>query len=431
MGEPQPWLSGAAEALATTRAGLLTEHGRYGWPELLAQARVLAADLPPAPHGWVVPSDGSVRSVIGLLAVGLADPAPRWVLGDPGRWGAGPALDETLWPAAASCVPPDPVQGPSYATATSGTTGEPRLLFGAPAALPEAVRLYTDGMPEYAGAEVFAACSALDFAAAFYMTVIPAVLLARDLVLFAPHRWDLAAGALDGRAGICLAAPVLAALGGRAAGGGDYRGLSVVPAGGGLTAGRAERISAGFTGCSFLSMLGSTETGLLTVGREVREDGHVGSPLPGKPVWLTDIGGDGVGTLWTKGPDTRLAASDGRLLRDSDGAVSTGDLAHLDAAGTGYFLDGRSDDLIKVDGVSVYPNSVAAAVRALPGVLDAAVSVDRDGPADRIVVKVVGETTEDRVRATCGALPQPVVPHRVTITAGEAAAYSERGKVLL
>lgn len=429
MGEPRPWLSGAVDALANASSGLVTEHGRYGWPELLERARTLAADLPPAPYGWVVPADGSVRSVIGLLAVGLADPAPRWVLGDPGRWSNGEVFGDALWPATADCVPPDSVPGVSYATATSGTTAQARLLFGDPDTLPDAVRLYVDGMPEYAEAEVFAACSALDFAAAFYMTVMPAILLARDLLLFAPHRWDLAAAELDGRSGVCLAAPVLAALGGRAAAGGDYRRLSVVPAGGGLTVSRAERISAGFTGCSFLTMLGSTETGLLTVGREVREDGHVGVALPGKPVWLRDIGPDGVGTLWTKGPDTRIAASDGRLLRTEDGAVSTGDLAHLDD--TGYFLDGRSDDLIKVDGVSVYPNAVAAAIRALPGVLDAAVSVDRSGPADRIVVAVVGDTTEERVRAVCGGLPQPVVPHRVTIGASETGAYSERGKVLL
>ncbi|WP_269857912.1 AMP-binding protein [Streptomyces sp. RPT161] len=431
MGDSRPWLSAAVDTLTTARTGLVTEHGRYSWAELVAQAGALAADLPTSPYGWVVPSDGSVRSVIGLLAVGLADPAPSWVLGDPGRWSTGEAVGEALWQAGASCSPPGSVPGVSYATATSGTTGQPRLLFGDPAALPDAVRLYADGMPEYADAEVFAACSALDFAAAFYMTVVPAILRARDLVLFAPHRWDVAVRELDGRKGVCLAAPVLAALGGRAASSGDYRGLSLVPAGGGLTAARAERISAGFTGCSFLTMLGSTETGLLTVGREVREDGHIGSPLPGKPVWLADVGADGVGTLWTKGPDTRFAASDGSLLRDADGAVSTGDLAHLDAAGTGYFLDGRSDDLIKVDGVSVYPTAVAAAVRALPGVLDAAVSVDRGGPVDRIVVTVIGETTEHRVREACGALPQPVVPQRVVITAGEAAAYNERGKVLL
>lgn len=431
MGDSRPWLNAAVDTLATARTGLITEHGRYGWPELLAQARALAAELPPSPYGWVVPSDGSVRSLIGLLAVGLADPAPRWVLGDPGRWSTGETVSDILWRAGPGCAPPDPVRGPVYATASSGTTGEPRLLFGDPALLPEAVRLYTDGMPEYAGAEVFAACSALDFAAAFYMTVVPAIVLARDLVLFAPHRWDVAARELDHRDGVCLATPVLAALGGRAATGGSYRGLSLVPAGGGLTAARAERITAGFTGCSFLTMFGSTETGLLTVGREVREDGHVGKPLPGKPVWLADVGTDGVGTLWTKGPDTRFAAGDGRLLRDADGAVSTGDLAHPDADGTGYVHDGRSDDLIKIDGVSVYPNAVAAAVRALPGVLDAACSVDRGGPADRVVLTVVGDTTEDRVRQVCGTLPQPVVPHRVTITAAEAAAYSDRGKVLL
>jgi len=432
MGGTQPWLSEAEELLARSRAGLVTEQGRIEWPELLRRAREVAAELPGTPYGWVVPADGSVRSVVGLLAVGLADPAPRWLLGDPGRYGTGESFGDALWAAGSCCAAPESVEGVTYATATSGTTGTPKLLFGRPDALPDAVRLYAGGMPEYAGAEVFAACSGLDFAAAFYMVVMPAVLMARDLLLFAPNRWDVAARQLAGRPGVCLAAPALVVLGARATGGSTakYGGTSIVPAGGGLTFERAERISAGFAGCGFLTMLGSTETGLLTVGREVRGDGHVGEPLPGKPVWLEDPDANGVGTMWTRGPDTRFAVTGGRLLTREDGATSAGDLAHPDASGTGFFLDGRADDLIKVDGVSVYSGAVSAAVRALAGVADAAVSVDRGGPVDRITIAVVGDTTEQRVREACAALPQPIVPHRVLVRTTAENAYNERGKVL-
>ncbi len=434
MGDVEPWLSQARDTLRRNDSGLVTERGRTPWRDLLAAAERVAADLPPAPHGWVVPADGTERSVVGLLAVGLARPAPRWVLGDPARWAVAPPSTVDLVPAGPAAAPPVGVDGPTYATATSGTTGAPKLLFGRPEALVDAVRLYAAGMPEYAAAEVFAACSSIDFAAGFYMIVAPALVLGRDLVLFRPSRWDLAADELAGRPGVCLAAASLAAAGARTvAPGRRYRDTWFVPAGGGLTTERAERITAGFTGCGFLTMLGSTETGLLTVDREVRQDGHVGWPLPGKPVWLRDLGPDGVGTLWTKGPDTRFAATGGELLTGPDGAVSTGDLAHHHADG-GFVLDGRADQLVKVDGVSVYPRQIVGAVRAIPGVVDATVSVDRSAAVDRITVVAVGEAgavTEEQVRRACAVLPTPLVPHRVHCRTADGSAVSDRGKVLL
>ncbi|BAU84763.1 hypothetical protein SLA_3861 [Streptomyces laurentii] len=436
MGGLGAWLKQAEPVLRRSRAGVVTERGRHPWPSLLARAERLAAGLPDAPYGWVVPADGGERSIVGLLALGLLGPAPRWVLGDPAAWAADghkPLGDGELTAAGPQAAPPPEVAGPTYATASSGTTGQPKLLFGRPHAIPSAVRLYADGMPEYAAAEVFATCSAIDFAAAFYMVAAPAMTLGRDLVLFRPGSWATAVPELAGRPGVCLAPPALAALGARtAAGRHDFRGTSFVPAGGGLTPERAGRIRAGFPGCDFLTMLGSTETGLVTVGRTVRADGHVGAPLPGKPVWLEDVGPDGVGTLWTRGPDTRFAVTGGRLTTGPDGAVTTGDLAHRADGGGGFVLDGRADDLVKVDGVSVYPREITAAVRALPGVRDASVSVDRSRTGDRLTVIVMGTdaVTEDRVRDACARLPVPVTPHRVLCRPADETAYDARGKVL-
>ncbi|GLF96715.1 class I adenylate-forming enzyme family protein [Streptomyces yaizuensis] len=433
MGGPGGWLSHSVPVLRDSPAGVVTERGRFPWPELLERANALAAALPAAPYGWVVPPDGGERSVVGLLALGLLESAPRWLLGDPARWGAAGAAaapDGGLVPAGPSAVPPPQVEGPTYATASSGTTGVPKLLFGRPHTVPDAVGLYAAGLPEYASAEVFATCSAIDFAAAFYMVAAPALVLGRDLVLFRPGSWETAVPELAGRPGVCLAPPAVAVLGARAAGG-RYacRETWFVPAGGGLTPARADRIATGFPGARFLTMLGSTETGLLTADREVRDDGRVGAPIPGKPVWLEDVGPDGVGTLWTRGPDTRFAVTGGRLTARPDGSVTTGDLAHRTEDGH-YVLDGRADDLVKVDGVSVYPRQITAAVRALPGAVDASVTVDRSRATDRVTVVVVGDVTEEQVLDACRRLPTPVLPHRVVRRPADQAAYDARGKVL-
>lgn len=432
MGRLGAWLKHAEPVLRESGAGVVTEQGRFPWPSLLEQAEGLAAGLPDAPHGWIVPGDSAEQSIVALLALGLQDPSPRWVLGDPARWRAGGAAstaDGALTAAGAHAAPPPDVEGPTYATATSGSTGRPRLLFGRPHSMPSAVELYVEDIPEYASAEVFATCASIDFAAAFYMVVAPAMMLGRDLVLFRPSSWQTAIPELAGRTGVCLAPPTITVLGARtAAARRSFRGTWFVPAGGGLTPERAERISAGFPGSDFLTMLGSTETGVLTLGRGVPEDGHVGSPLPGKPVWLEDLGADGVGTLWTRGPDTRFAATGGKLLSRQDGAVSTGDLAHLTDSG-GYVLDGRKEDLVKVDGVSVYPREITAAVRALAGVVDASVSVERSRSADRVTVVAMGDVSEELVREACRRLPTPVTPHRVVCQPADNAAHDTRGKV--
>lgn len=430
MGTREPWLT--RDDRAGTTAGLVTEQGRIPWRDLVRRARELAAELPTGVAGWVVPADRTDRTVLGVLALGLADPAPSWVLGDPARWavpGVAPYAG-LLYPISTGATLPDDGT-PTYATATSGSTGRPRLLFGRPHRFTAVVDQYVAGLPEFGSAEVFATCLQLDFAAAFYLMLLPAMVLGRDLVLFRPGDWALAARELAGRGGVCLAPPALQVLGARLAGGStDYRRTSFVPAGGGLTVRRAERIVSGFRGCRFLVLLGSTEAGLVTATRVVRDDGYVGMPLPGKPVWLSDVADDGVGTVWTRGPDTRFAVIGGELMTGEDGAVSAGDLAHRALSG-GYVLDGRRIDLLKVDGVSVYPNRIAAAVRGLPGVEDVLVTVDRRGALDRLVVVVVGDSDEDQVRAACASLPEPVVPQQVICRPSNEDAYTERGKVRL
>ncbi|MEU5693388.1 amino acid adenylation domain-containing protein [Actinosynnema sp. NPDC020468] len=94
----------------------------------------------------------------------------------------------------------------------------------------------------------------------------------------------------------------------------------------------------------------------------------------------------------------------GRLYR-------TGDLVRQHADGVVEFL-GRVDDQVKIRGFRVEPGEVAAAVRAHPGVRQAAVVVREDRPGDqRLVAYFVGDVDPDAVRAsTRDRLPEHLVP---------------------
>ncbi|GGS58609.1 non-ribosomal peptide synthase/polyketide synthase [Actinokineospora fastidiosa] len=87
----------------------------------------------------------------------------------------------------------------------------------------------------------------------------------------------------------------------------------------------------------------------------------------------------------------------------------TGDRVRWTADGQVDYL-GRADDQIKIRGFRIEPGEVAAALRALPGVRDAAVVAHRDGtgPA-RLVAYVVGGSADLRA-ALADTLPDYLVP---------------------
>ena len=60
-------------------------------------------------------------------------------------------------------------------------------------------------------------------------------------------------------------------------------------------------------------------------------------------------------------------------LFTADGFYPTGDLGHLDDDGY-MFYHGRSDDMFKVSGATVYPSEVEAALRTIAGVQQAFVT---------------------------------------------------------
>jgi acyl-CoA synthetase (AMP-forming)/AMP-acid ligase II len=121
------------------------------------------------------------------------------------------------------------------------------------------------------------------------------------------------------------------------------------------------------------------------VGTEVRiVDPDSGTPVPAGTVGMIQI----------RGPNTLrgICRRSREELFTADGFYPTGDLGHLDGDGF-MFYHGRSDDMFKVSGATVYPSEVEAALRSIDGVQNAFVTNVSSGAANRVGAAVICDTT--------------------------------------
>lgn len=160
-------------------------------------------------------------------------------------------------------------------------------------------------------------------------------------------------------------------------------------------------------GHRILERYGMTEVGIVLSNpyEGVRKAGSVGLPLPGVSVRIVDRDDpardlpDGeVGQVLIAGPSVfagYLNRPEATAAALAGGWMHTGDLGLRDADGY-IHLRGRDADLILVGGFNVYPAEVEAALRALPGVAEAAVVglPDRD-LGERVVGHVVAAPGAD------------------------------------
>ncbi|MFF7172628.1 SDR family NAD(P)-dependent oxidoreductase [Streptomyces pseudovenezuelae] len=139
-----------------------------------------------------------------------------------------------------------------------------------------------------------------------------------------------------------------------------------------------ERVEARF-GAPLLDGYGSTETcGKIAMESPAgpRVPGSSGAVLPGMEVRLVEpgTGAEVVGAegeIWVRGPGVMLGYRDGAGV-DGEGWYRTGDLGRLGEHGY-LTVTGRANDRIVRGGENVDPVEVEQVLRALPGVLDAAV----------------------------------------------------------
>ena len=109
--------------------------------------------------------------------------------------------------------------------------------------------------------------------------------------------------------------------------------------------------------------------------------GSCGKPFEGMQVRIVDpdtgqpVPAGSIGMIQIRGPHTLrgICRRSREELFTADGYYPTGDLGHLDDDGF-MFYHGRSDDMFKVSGATVYPNEVEQALRTIDGVENAFVT---------------------------------------------------------
>lgn len=156
-------------------------------------------------------------------------------------------------------------------------------------------------------------------------------------------------------------------------------------AGASLDAATFALLSRTFAGCEFFHQYGLTEASPRVTAISNRDErfasGSAGKPLRGMRLEIRGEDGHAVspgteGDLHVHSPSVMLGyegdATATEAAIGADGFLCTGDRGHVDAEGY-LFLAGRSDGVVKCGGERVGLESVAAVIRTLPGVREAAV----------------------------------------------------------
>ncbi|MGW1428357.1 amino acid adenylation domain-containing protein [Streptomyces sp. NPDC002431] len=183
-----------------------------------------------------------------------------------------------------------------------------------------------------------------------------------------------------------------------------------------------------------VNMYGITETTVHVTHRVLTgtdfepgtEASPIGGPVPGLTVHLLDdrlrpVPPGRTGAVYVSGDQLSLGylgrpgLTAGRFVADpfaADGSrmYHTGDLARRTLDGELEFV-GRADDQVQLKGFRIEPGEVEAALRALDGVVDAAVTVA--GSGDHLVAHVVGRAPADLTARLSATLPAHMVPGRV------------------
>jgi acyl-CoA synthetase (AMP-forming)/AMP-acid ligase II len=135
--------------------------------------------------------------------------------------------------------------------------------------------------------------------------------------------------------------------------------------------------------------------------------GSCGKPFAGTEVRIVDpdtgepVPTGTIGMIQIRGPNTLrgICRRSREEVFTADGFYPTGDLGHLDDDGF-MFYHGRSDDMFKVSGATVYPSEVEQALRGIDGVQNAFVT-DVSGAVGAVVI---ADSSVDHLRTVARKL---------------------------
>ncbi|BBY16923.1 class I adenylate-forming enzyme family protein [Mycolicibacterium litorale] len=144
--------------------------------------------------------------------------------------------------------------------------------------------------------------------------------------------------------------------------------------------------------------------------------GSCGRPFAGMQVRITDtesgapVSGGVIGEIQLRGPHVmRGVCRRGREeVFTADGWYPTGDLGRLDDDGF-LFYHGRSDDMFKVSGATVYPSEVEKALRTIDGVAGAFVTDVSNAVGAMVVSRRPVDQLRAEARARLSAFKVPTV----------------------
>ncbi len=138
--------------------------------------------------------------------------------------------------------------------------------------------------------------------------------------------------------------------------------------------------------------------------------GSCGRPFPGMEVRITDpdtaepVSAGTIGMIELRGPHTLRGICRRRRedLFTADGFYPTGDLGRLDEEGF-LFYHGRSDDMFKVSGATVYPTEVEQALREIESIDNAFVTNMPGVQGDQVGAVVVCDTVANTAEQLRGS----------------------------